>query len=139
MVAIAKDIKRSRESEEGLNLSSLDIPSIGGDLANGDAFLLWDALGRESNCPSLISLLGLDSDDKIRRSIAKKMKALHAMSTTFNRDMRNKIKNSIIARLCASLSGGKRGSSSSSVEKPLDEEVLHGTTIYIVTITMLYY
>jgi hypothetical protein len=46
MVAIAKDIKRSRESEEGLNLSSLDIPSIGGDLANGDAFLLWDALGR---------------------------------------------------------------------------------------------
>jgi hypothetical protein len=54
--AIVKDIERPRRSEEGLDLSSLAIPSIGGDLANGDAFLLWDALGRESNCPSYQSL-----------------------------------------------------------------------------------
>jgi hypothetical protein len=38
MVVILKGIKRSRESEEELDLSSLAIPSIGGDLANGDAF-----------------------------------------------------------------------------------------------------
>jgi hypothetical protein len=69
---IAEDIVRSRNSEEGLDLAYLAIPPIGGDLANGDAFLLWDALGRESNCPSLVDLLGLASDDHIRRSIAKK-------------------------------------------------------------------
>jgi hypothetical protein len=68
---------RSRTSDEGLDLASLAIPPIGGDLANGDAFLLWDALGRESNCPSLIHILGLSSDDNVRRSIAKQMKTLN--------------------------------------------------------------
>ena len=71
MVAILKDIKRSRESEEGLDLASLAIPPIGGDLANGDAFLLWNALGREDYCPSFIRLLGLGSDDKTRCLMAK--------------------------------------------------------------------
>jgi hypothetical protein len=103
--AIVVDIERSRNSEEGLNLASLAIPPIGGDLANGDAFLLWDALGRESNCPSLVDLLGLASDDNIRRSIAKKMKELNLMSSDFAKDIkRAKKKHSITARLCALLS-----------------------------------
>jgi hypothetical protein len=72
MNTIAKNIERSRQSEEGLDLASLAIPPIGGDLANGDAFLLWNALGREDYCPSLIRLLGLGSDDKTRCLIAKK-------------------------------------------------------------------
>jgi hypothetical protein len=40
MVSILNDIKRSKESEEGLDLASLAIPPIGCDLANGDAFLM---------------------------------------------------------------------------------------------------
>jgi hypothetical protein len=68
---IAKNIERSRRSEEGLDLSFLSISPIGGDLPNGDAFLLWNALGREDYCPSLIRLLGLGSDDKTRCLIAK--------------------------------------------------------------------
>jgi hypothetical protein len=106
MVAILKDIKRSRESEDGFDLASLAIPPIGGDLANGDAFLLWDALGRESNCPSLISLLGLQSKDSTRVTISKKMKALHTMSKNFTRDMLSvKKKGYITARLCDLLFG----------------------------------
>jgi hypothetical protein len=71
MNTIAKNIERSRRSEEGLDLSSLSIPPIGGDLPNGDAFLLWNALGREDYFPSLIRLLGLGSDDKTCCLIAK--------------------------------------------------------------------
>jgi hypothetical protein len=68
---ISEDIERSRSSEEGLDFASLAIPPIGGDLPNRDAFLLWNALGREVYCPSLIRLLGLSSDDKTRCLIAK--------------------------------------------------------------------
>jgi hypothetical protein len=137
---IAEDIVRSRNSEEGLDLASLSIPPIGGDLANGDAFLLWDALGRESNCPSLIHLLGLASDDSTRVMIAKRMKTLNLISRDFAKDIkRAKKKLSITARLCALLSGGKRSSSSRSAEQALDEEVLHGTTIYIITINISCY
>jgi hypothetical protein len=122
---IADDIEKSKKSEDGLDLASLAIPPIGGDLANGDAFLLWNALGREDYCPTLIRLLGLASDDKTRCLMAKKMKALNAMSRDFAKDIkRAKKKDSITARLCALLSGGKRSSSSRSAEQPLDEEVL---------------
>jgi hypothetical protein len=106
ILSVTKEIKRSKASEEGLDLASLAIPPIGRDLANGDAFLLWDALGRESNCPSLISVLGLESDDNTRRSITKKIKALYEISKTFNRDIKSaKKKDSITSRLCALLSG----------------------------------
>ena len=35
--AIAKNIERSRQSEEGLDLASFAVPPIGGDLTNGNA------------------------------------------------------------------------------------------------------
>jgi hypothetical protein len=124
---IVVDIERSRNSEEGLDLASLAIPPIGGDLANGDAFLLWDALGRESNCPSLISILGLASDDSTRVMIAKKMKTLNSMSRDFAKDIkRAKKKVSMTARLCALLSGGKRSSSSSTVDQTVEEAIMMG-------------
>jgi hypothetical protein len=68
------------------------------------------------------------------------MKALNAMSRDFAKEIkRAKKKLSITARLCALLSGGKRSSSSRSAEQPLDEEVLHDTTIYIITINISCY
>jgi hypothetical protein len=106
ILTIVQDIERSRDSEEGLDLASFDIPPIGGDLANGDAFVLWDALGRETYCPSLFRFLSLAPDDKTRFSIVKKMKALNTMSRGFVRDMAiPKKKASITSRLCALLSG----------------------------------
>jgi hypothetical protein len=141
---IVGEIERSRDSTEEHDTLSLSLPPIGDGLANGEAFVLWDSLGREPNCPSLLRLLGengLMPDDKKSRSVlARKMKDLTVMAGKYSKDKLSEKKNaSMTARLCALLSGGKRSSSSSSVEQPLDEEVLHGTTIYIVTITMLYY
>lgn len=52
---IVQDIKRFRDSGEGIDIVSLANSLIGGDLANGDAFLLWVALGKETNCQSLVS------------------------------------------------------------------------------------
>jgi hypothetical protein len=107
ILTIVEDIERSRDSIEGLDQASLATPPIGGDLANGEAFVLWDALGRESNCPSLVlvRILGLESNDKTRCLLGKKMKALNTMSRGFVRDMAiPKKKASITARLCALLS-----------------------------------
>jgi hypothetical protein len=131
---IVEDIERSRDSEEGLELASLDLLPIGDDLANGEAFVLWHALKREPNCSSLVRLLGsnglMPNDKKSRTSMERKMKDLTVMAGKYSKDKLSEKKNaSMTARLCALLSGGKRGSSSSSVEQPLDEEVLHGTTI----------
>jgi hypothetical protein len=68
------------------------------------------------------------------------MKTLNLMSRDFAKNIkRAKKKVTMTARLCALLSGGKRSSSGSSVEQPLDEEVLHGTTIYMITINVSYY
>jgi hypothetical protein len=104
IVSLAANISLAAKSETGLNIDTIDISSLGDNLAYFEVFILWDALSRESNCVSLVHLLariGLAAEDrKTCRALQKKMTALNKMSRQFTQCEK---KVSVITRLSAYL------------------------------------
>ena len=106
---LAEEIVATRDTEAMLNVDTLDIYAIVGDLKISEVFVLWDALGRPANCVSLGQLLARVEPPTTNVSLfikrlRAKMTLLHATSKVFARDMQNaKKKDSITSRLCAVL------------------------------------